>query len=94
MNAHLSISSNDPNICGNWSDICGNWNAADVEAEMIDLEIPLESNRSWLEYVLEHNFEDCSIDVEALAKLLDASDSITIDMKYGGKKIHIEYAVC
>lgn len=86
MNAHLTIDSNDP-------DICGDWNAADEEAEMIDLEIPIENSKTWLEYVLDHNFEDYSLDTNAIVKLLDSSDSIMIDMMYGGTRIHIEYSV-
>ena len=41
-------------------------------------------------YVLDHNFEDYDIDVDALVKILSASDSIMIDMLHHGTRIHIE----
>ena len=85
MNAYLNIESND-------SDICGKWKANEVEEEMNELEIPLENEWTWLEYVLDHNFEDYDIDVDALVKILKSSDSILIDMMHNGIRIHIEYA--
>ena len=85
MNAYLNIESNDP-------DICSKWKANEVEEEMNELEIPLENEWSWLEYVLDHNFEDYDIDVDALVKILKWSDSILIDMMHNGIRIHIEYA--
>ena len=85
MNAYLNIESNDPNICGKWK-------ANEVEDAMIELEIPIENEWSWLEYVLDHNFEDYDIDVDALVKILKSSDSILIDMMHNGIRIHIEYA--
>ena len=86
MNAYLYIESNDP-------DICGKWKANEVEEEMIELEIPLENEWTWLEYVLVHNFEDYDIDIDALVKILRSSDSILIDMMYNGIRINIQY-VC
>ena len=85
MNAYLNIESNDHNICGKWK-------ATEVEEEMNELEIPLENEWSWLEYVLDHNFEDYDIDVDTLVKILKSSDSILIDMMHNGIRIHIEYA--
>lgn len=85
MNAYLNIESNDP-------DICSKWKANEVEEEMNELEIPLENEWTWLEYVLDHNFEDYDIDVDALVKILKSSDSILIDMMHNGIRIHIEYA--
>ena len=85
MNAYLNIESNDP-------DICSKWKANEVEEAMIELEISIENEWSWLEYVLDHNFEDYDIDVDALVKILKSSDSILIDMMHNGIRIHIEYA--
>ena len=85
MNAYLNIESNDPDICGKWKD-------NEVEEEMNELKIPLENEWTWLEYVLDHNFEDYDIDVDALVKILKSSDSILIDMMHNGIRIHIEYA--
>ena len=86
MNAYLNIESNDP-------DICSKWKANEVEETMIELEIPIENEWSWLEYVLVHSFEDYDIDVDALVKILKSSDSILIDMMHNGIRIHIQY-VC
>ena len=83
MDAYLYIESNDPGICGDW-------HASDVEDEMNELEIPIENEQTWLTYVLDHNFEDYDIDVDALVKILSASDSIMIDMLHHGTRIHIE----
>ena len=85
MNAYLKIESND-------SDICGKWKAIEVEEEMNELKIPHENEWTWLEYVLDHNFEDYDINVDALVKILKSSDSILIDMMHNGIRIHIEYA--
>ena len=85
MNAYLNIESNDP-------DICSKWKANEVEEAMIELEIPIENEWSWLEYVLVHSLEDYDIDVDALVKILKSSDSILIDMMHNGIRIHIEYA--
>lgn len=85
MNAYLNIESNNP-------DICGKWKATEVEEEMNELKIPHENEWTWLEYVLDHNFEDYDIDVDALVKILKSSDSILIDMMHNGIRIHIEYA--
>ena len=85
MNTYLNIESNDP-------DICGKWKANEVEEEMNELEIPLENEWTWLEYVLDHNFEDYDIDVDALVKILKSSDSILIDMMHNGIRIDIQYA--
>ena len=85
MNAYLKIESNDP-------DICGKWKAIEVEEEMNELKIPHENEWTWLEYVLDHNFEDYDIDVDTLVKILKSSDSILIDMMHNGIRIHIEYA--
>ena len=85
MNAYLNIESNDP-------DICSKWKANEVEEAMIELEIPIENEWSWLEYVLVHIFKDYDIDVDALVKILKSSDSILIDMMHNGIRIHIEYA--
>ena len=85
MNAYLNIESNDP-------DICSKWKANEVEETMIELEIPIENEWSWLEYVLVHIFEDYDIDVDALVKILKSSDSILIDMMHNGIRIYIEYA--
>ena len=86
MDAYLYIESND-------SDICGDWHASDVEDEMIELEIPIDNEWTWLTYVLDHNFEDYDIDVDALVKILSASDSIMIDMLHHGTRIHIEFHI-
>ena len=85
MNAYLNIESNDP-------DICGKWKANEVEEEMNELEIPIENEWSWLEYVLVHSFEDYDIDVDALVKILKSSDSVLIDMMHNGIRINIQYA--
>ena len=85
MNAYLNIESNDP-------DICSKWKANEVEEAMIELEIPIENEWSWLEYVLVHIFEDYDIDVDTLVKILKSSDSILIDMMHNGIRIHIEYS--
>ena len=85
MNAYLKIESNDP-------DICGKWKAIEVEEEMNELKIPHENEWTWLEYVLDHNFEDYDIDVDALVKILKSSDSILIDMMHNGIRIDIQYA--
>ena len=83
MDAYLYIESNYPGICGDW-------HASDVEDEMNELEVPIENEWTWLTYALDHNFEDYDIDVDALVKILSASDSIMIDMLHHGTKIHIE----
>ena len=83
MDAYLYIESNDP-------DVCGDWHSSDVEDEMNELEIPIENEWTWLTYVLDHNFEDYDIDVDALVKILSSSDSIMIDMMHHGTRIHIE----
>ena len=87
MNAYLNIESNDP-------DICGKWKANEVEEAMIELEIPIENEWSWLEYVLVHSLQDYDydIDVDALVKILSSSDSILINMMHNGIWIHIQYA--
>ena len=86
MDAYLYIESND-------SDVCGDWHASDVEDEMNELEIPIENEWTWLTYVLDHNFEDYDIDVDALVKILSSSDSIMIDMLHHGTRIHIEFHI-
>ena len=86
MDAYLHIESND-------SDVCGDWHASDVEDEMNELEIPIGNEWTWLTYVLDHNFEDYDIDVDALVKILSASDSIMIDMLQHGTRIHIEFHI-
>ena len=88
MNAYLYIESNDP-------DICGKWKANEVEEEMIELEIPLENEWTWLEYLLDRIF-DRSYDIEiidALVKILRSSDSTLIVMMHNGIRINIRY-VC
>ena len=88
MNAYLYIELNDP-------DICGKWKANEVEEEMIELEIPLENEWTWLEYLFDRIF-DRSYDIEiidALVKILRLSDSIMIDMMHNGIRINIQY-VC
>ena len=57
---------------------------------MIELEIPIDNEWTWLTYVLDHNFEDYDIDADALVKILSTSDSIMIDMLHHGTRIHIE----
>ena len=88
MNAYLYIESNDP-------DICGKWKANEVEEEMIELEIPLENEWSWLEYLLDRIFDrryDIEI-IDALVKILRSSDSTLIVMMHNGIRINIQY-VC
>ena len=84
MDAYLYIESNDPSICGDW-------HASDVEDEMNELKIPIVNEWTWLTYVLDHNFEDYDIDVDALVKILSASNSIMIDILHHGTRIHIEF---
>lgn len=87
MNAYLYIESNDP-------DICGKWKANEVEEEMIELEIPLENEWTWLEYLFDRIFDRrYDIDIDALVKILRSSDSILIDMMHNGIRIDIQY-VC
>ena len=86
MDAYLHIESNDP-------DVCGDWHASDVEDEMNELDIPIENEWTQLTYVLDHNFEEYDIDVDALVKILSASDSIMMDMLHHGTRIHIEFHI-
>ena len=86
MDAYLYIESGYP-------DVCGDWHASDVEDEMNELEIPIENEWTWLTYVLDHNFVDYDIDVDALVKILSSSDSIMIDMLQHGTRIHIEFHI-
>ena len=44
--------------CNTNPDIPGQWNQADVEQEMKELDIEVKSNDEWLEYILDHVFDD------------------------------------
>lgn len=76
-------------------DLNGTWNATDVEAEMLDLEIPIKDKNSWLEYVLERDLIDTDLNVDKIVKTLIGGGSwneITLKYEYdGGNWIKITY---
>lgn len=91
MNAYLKIkSTTNP-------DICGFWTASDVEAEMIDLEIPLKSDTDWFEYVITRDFMD--EDYEFPQSVIDCiklckNSIFKAAFKLGDDWIEIKYCIC
>ena len=57
------ISKNNPD----WN---GEWYRPNVEDEMTEVEIPIETENSWIDYILSRVFEEEDIDPVALRKVL------------------------
>lgn len=91
MNAFLMIKSKTN------PDICGFWNASDIEAEMIDIEMPIKCDTDWIDYVITRVFMD--EDYEFPKPLLDciklSKDSMfKAEFKLGADWIKLEYSIC
>lgn len=91
MNAFLKINSKTN------PEICGFWNASDIEAEMIDLEIPLNHDTDWIDYIISHDFMD--EDYEFPQPIIDCikqfKDSMfKAEFKLGGDWIKLKYSIC
>lgn len=90
MNAFLKIKSTNP-------DLCGFWHASDVEAELIDLEIPLKNDTTWIEYIISRVFmdEDYAFPpaLEECIKLFKDS-MFKAKFKLGDDLIELNYSIC
>lgn len=91
MNAFLKIkSTTNP-------DICGFWNASDIEAEMIDIEMPIKSDTDWIEYVISRIFmdEDYDFPQPLLDCIKQFKDSMfKAEFKLGNDWIELKYGIC
>lgn len=76
-------------------DIAGSWNQHDVEAEMLDLDIQINNDTDWIDYIMDRNFADCDDAVPAeiitSIKALKNIPSTTVKFFIDGDMVVIDY---
>ena len=68
--------------CNTNPDIPGEWNQAEVEQEMKELDMEVNGNDEWLEYILGHAFDDAGLPIEVYNAIMSGHvQSITFKTK-------------